>query len=406
MPAIYPYRGLRVAAVLIQRLKRRLSQGRSGTKSDQTWLVVKLDAIGDVVLCTPFLRELRHNLPKAEIVLVVNPQIRNLVELCPYVDKVKAIDFRLSGRPSWAKGMKSFFRMLTFVFKDLAHVRPGVAIIPRFDVDYFRATYLAYASGATNRVGYSEHVTPKRTQLNSGFDRLLTRPLPGTAVGRHEVEHNIDMLRQLGFEVSDTSLEIWWSKRDDFVAERILHGLDMARRPLVALAPGSGRRRVKQWPTSRFREVADFLITDHGAQILILGGPGEELLGDSIAADLSAHVANLVGRTTLRQTAALLRRCDLFIGNDSGPMHMAAAVRIPVVAIFGQSLNGDSDDASSPARFGPWCDRRQVVQPCKPVPPCEDVCLYGYPHCILEVSVEDVVNATSRMLAVNPPRGD
>ena len=107
---------------------------------------------------------------------------------------------------------------------------------------------------------------------------------------------------------------------------------------------------------------------------------------------------DLTGTTTLRQTISLLKRCKLYIGNDSGLMHLAAAMKVPIVEISCWPKNGDKFHHNSPYRFGPWKTRAVVVNPEKAIEPCLGGCTKFEPHCILQVEVEDVKGAAEKLL--------
>jgi len=356
-------------------------------------LVVRLDEIGDVVMTTPFLRELRRNLPNAWITLVVKPTVYNLVELCPYVNEVLVYDWRVS---RYLSPLQYCWRILQFVHR-LWHHHFEVAIVPRWDTDYYCATLIAYFSGATWRVGYSENVTAQKKHLNCAFDRLLTHPLQDSTL-KHEVEHNLDVIRFIGGEVKNDQLELWLGEEDKMFAEKLLR--DYRVKPddlLVGLAPGAGASK-RLWPIDRFAELGSWLQNTYEARLLIVGGLGEELMGEKLEQAIGASVINTVGHVTLRQTVALLKHCRLFVGNDAGPMHMAAAVGVPVVEISCHPKSGSPYCANSPLRFRPWRIRCIVLQPETPRPPCTEECVAKYPHCILNITVEQVKQAVVKLL--------
>jgi heptosyltransferase-2 len=358
-------------------------------------LVVRLDEIGDVVLTTPFLGELRRNLPDAWITLVVKPQAYNLVELCPYVNEVLTYDWRVNGRFT---NLRRHWRALRLAWRHLWRRRFDLAILPRWDTDGYHGTFVLYFSGASWRVGYSETVNDHKRRANKGFNRLLTHPLQDSNL-KHEVEHNLDVIRFLGGQVQDDRLELWLGKKDKGIAEQFLK--DHQVEPdelLVGLAPGAGAPK-RMWPIKRFAELGSWLRNAYGARLLIVGGPGEEPLGEELERALGASVVNAVGRTTLRQAAALLQHCQLFVGNDAGPMHMAAAVGVPVVELSCHPELGSPYSASSPLRFGPWGVSHTVVQPQTSRPPCVDECIADHPHCILGITVDQVKEAVTEGLA-------
>lgn len=357
-------------------------------------MVVRLDEIGDMVMTTPFLRELRRLLPDAWITLVVKPSIHNLVELCPYANEVLTYDWSAHRlfRP-----LQRHWRALRLAWKHLWSRRFDLAILPRWDADHYHGTYLMYFSGAPWRVGYSENVNASKKRLNRGFDRLLTHIL-GDNTLKHEVEHNLDVIRALGGQVHDDRLELWIGQDDEVFADEILKGHEVQIDELiVGFGPAGGNSPFKEWPASNFADLGRWLQKEYGARILIVGAPGEEALGKHIEDTVGSSVVNMVGKTTLRQMAALLKRCHFYIGNDAGPMHVAAAIDIPVVALFGSSCQH---------RFGPWGERRTLLWLGLPCSPCfqEDhsdrcrYCIFDQPHCILGITVEQVRQAVSRLL--------
>ncbi len=358
-------------------------------------LVVRLDEIGDVVMTTPFLRELRRNLPDAWITLVVKPQVYNLVEFCPYVNELLTYDWGTKGRFA---SLRRHWRALKLAWRCLWRRRFDLAILPRWDVDDYHATFVAYFSGAPWRVGYSENVVAHKKRHNSGFDRLLTHPLQNSII-KHEVEHNLDVIRFLGGEVQDDRLELWLREEDEIFAEKLLrtHGRGF-NDLLISLAPGANASK-RRWPLSRFAELGSGFRDSYRARILVVGGPGEETLGRELQQELGDAVINTVGQTTLRQTVALLKRCRLFVGNDAGPMHIAAALGVPVVELSCHPKSGVPWSANSPLRFGPWGVSHTVLQPLTIRPPCVEECVVNHPCCILGITVEQVKQAVAEQLA-------
>jgi heptosyltransferase-2 len=356
-------------------------------------LVIRLDEIGDVVMTTPFLRELRRNAPQDWITLVVNPHALNLVELCPYVDEVLTFDGRTRGR---AQRLKRIARMLRLGATRFWRRRFDLAVIPRWGVDYYHATELAYVSGARHRVAYSEKVSDRKRQINAGFDRMLTDVLADGSA-KHEVQHGLDCVRYLGGEVMDAQLEVWLDGQDGSFAARVFaeHGLTPGD-PVIAFAPGA-RYGTKQWPIERFAELGR-LLPDEYQPCVVVGGPDVRPLGERLKSELGARIINLAGRTTLRQTAAVLARCCLTVSNDSGPMHLAAAVGSPVVEIAWHAQGSSPAHPDSPARFHPWGVPHVVVQPERAKAPCRGSCESSVPHCILGVDTSQVLAAARDLL--------
>lgn len=357
-------------------------------------LVVRLDEIGDVVLTTPFLRELRRNLPNAWITLVVKASIYNLVEICPYVNEVLTYDWIT---PRLLRLFQRHWRAVKLSRRHLWHRRFDLAILPRWDTDYYHGAFVGYFSGAPSRVGYSENVNASKKRLNQGLDRLFTHVLEDSAL-EHEVEHNLDVVRSLGGEIRDDRLELWLDEEDETFADEVLknHGF----RPgdlLIGLGPGAGAPK-RQWPLSCYKELGVWLQNQYAARLVIIGGPGEELLGSELKKQLGRYCMDLVGKTTLRQATAILKRTSVFVGSDAGPMHMAAAVGLPVVELSCHPKSGFPYSANSPRRFRPWCRNHKIVQPELPLPECTEECNADRPHCILSITVDQVKQVVSQLL--------
>lgn len=389
-------------AAALARLLLPASRPGSGLAATdaETVLVVRLDEIGDMAMCSAFLRGLRRGLPEARITLVVKPVVRDFVACCPYVDEVLAFD-QSGGR--LRRFLALPWRAFWFGVRLRRERRFDLAVLPRWDADYYYGPFVALWSGARRRAGYSERVTPYKAVVNRGFDRLLTDVLDDRSV-RHDIAHNAEMLRFLGITPDGNALEAWTDDGDAAFAAETLRAAGIGPEDvLIGIGPSGGHSVLKQWPVARFAEVGRALQEQHGARVLVFGGPGEEALGAALAEALGPTALNLVGRTTLRQMAALMARCRVYVGNDSGPTHIAAAVGIPVVAVFGSSCRH---------RFRPggrsllvW--RELDCGPCRRTGHKENrchVCIYDAPLCLTDISAEEVWQAASRQLF--DPKGD
>ncbi|MEQ1898884.1 MAG: glycosyltransferase family 9 protein [Vicinamibacterales bacterium] len=364
-------------------------------------LVVRLDEIGDMVLTTPFLRELRRNLPEASITLVVRPAVHNLVALCPYVDRVLAYE-HADSRPRSA--LLAVARGRRFMHQHFGTHHFDLAVAPRWDADPRFATVLAVVSGARWRLGYSERAGAEKPQLSPGLDRLLTHACqPGSV--QHEVTRNLDLIRFVGGTVDDDRLELWLSDSDRQLARDFLDSHGVGEHDfLLAFAPGAVNPR-RRWPIARFAEVADWSLKSNGGYVVVVGGEEDRGLSEALRTLVGPHVLNAAGQTTLRQAAALMTHCSLFLGNDSGPMHIAAASGLPVVEISCHAELGEPGHDNSPLRFGPWRVKKQfVVQPATALAPCVDACLADTAHCIGSISAGDVIAQAARLLS--RPDGD
>lgn len=344
-------------------------------------LVVKLDEIGDAVMLTPFVRELRAGLPHAWITIVVKPQLKELWDTCPYVNEVIAFD-----RQAGPSSLRGHLGALSFAAKKLWKKRLDLAIVPRCGPDYYYASYVAYLSGARTRLGCKSNAS-RVTDFN--FDSLYTDLLDVGGALRHEIEKNLEFLKPLHSGVYTKDPELWLSEEDIAFADAVV-----STGGRLAISYGIGANSDKRvWPVGNFLELSRRLRKVREVSIIVLGGQKERASGDILAKELGDTVINLAGKTTLRQAAAVLRKCRVYAGNDSGLMHMAAAVGTPVVEISCHPRGASADHYNSPSRFGPWGVEQRILQPDRAIAPCDKACVAEQAHCIESVSVEAVMRA-------------
>ncbi len=321
----------------------------TSVKDARNILVLRPDTIGDLILTSPFLRELRRCNPGAWITLIVGPHVANLVELCPYVNEVPTFASRhypSTGRLAWHG---QAFRLAR------AKLWPrhfDLALSPRWDADYYHSAFVSYFSRAAHRIAYSENVFPLKQRINQHFDLLLTRTVDDRAP-KHEVERNLDFLRAVGGVHENDRLELWLSEEDRGVAREALAAFGVSSHDLlVGLAPGAGHPK-RIWPLGRFITLGRFLHSEFGARLAIVGGSEDRDRAARLQEELGPMAINFAGPMTLRQTAALLERAQLVLANDSGPMHLAAAAGAAVVEVSYHPLGGDQLHTNSPPRFRP-----------------------------------------------------
>ncbi|MDH7514938.1 MAG: glycosyltransferase family 9 protein [Bacteroidota bacterium] len=269
-------------------------------------LVIKLRAIGDILLSTIVLRNLRHAFPDARIDMLVEPPAQDIVERHPALDGVVL----------FAAGKDSPLH----VFRSLRRAHYDLVF------DLFcnpRSAQFTFVSGAAVRVGYPfrGRSWAYNVHVTSRADRV------------HNTEFNLDALSAVGIPIIDRSVTIDVPKEDSAWAQEYTAELRQNNRMLVALNP-SGTWESKRWPAEYFAALVDMLTERRNARVILLWGPGEEQTARSILA-MTHSDAVVPPSTSLIRLAALLSACDAMITNDTGPMHIGAAVGIPVLGIFG-----------------------------------------------------------------------
>lgn len=334
-------------------------------------LIVRTDRIGDVILSTPAIRALRSAYPNAYLAMMVQPSNRELVEGHPDLNTVILYD-KEGPEKSWAGTLRFAARIRSHRF-DTALILHSTN----------RVILLAWLAGIRRRIGYARRL-----------GRLLTDRLPYVKRegSRHELEYNLDLLRLIGVESKERDLlvptsPIQESKVSDFLKAHTPNG----DAPLIAIHPGASCPS-KRWPADRFATVADALIEQYGAQVVVVTGPDEIRTGELVLSQMRHPALHALGTLSLGELVCLFRKSRCLISNDSGPVHLACAVKTPVVAIFGRWGGG-----LSPTRWGPTGPNSVVLHHDVGCRPClAHRCTIGF-ACLQAVSVEEVLAAVEHV---------
>lgn len=359
-------------------------------------LVIRPDEIGDVVLTSPFLRELRRAAPSAHIALLVKTACRELVVHCPYVDAVHALNFA----PDGSDGYRVHLRWSAWRLRWSRVPRRGfdLVLLPRRDADWYDAEFVGHLLAGHGVLLVHRDRVVKNCSPSPPDPPFAFEPYSNPHI-EHEVLHNLRFLRWCGVPgATDPRLEVWLTDTDRIFARSWLDRHLPCSAPLVVLHPSGGRSPLKQWPHEKFRALLIQLLTEKSCNFLVLGGKEENWIAKEFSCVVSQRTAIAVGEFTLRQLCAILEEAELFVGGDSGPMHLAAAVGTPVIAILG---------STSEVRFRPWGSYSQVVSrryACSPDSlatfenRCQ-LCRYPEPRCLTELSVESVLAEARALLA-------
>ena len=383
---------------LLARAIQRLEKGTCLTcrpppplSSAKKILVVRLDGIGDFVLMTPFLRELRRSAPHACIDLLVRPDVAGLAETCPYVDRVRTLQW-----PPSVRGLHIFlaaWNAMRFAHRFLAPQQFDLVLSPRWDALSPDALFTVAALGGANRVGWSEKNSPHRQRVDKGFDAYFSCVLyaPGLL---HELGHNLQFLRLLGGCVESDQLESWLSKSDRaWAAARLAAAPVETGAAWIAVAVGSWMP-YKRWPRASYIELCQRMLQScPRAAFLLIGGRDEMEDCAVIEKELGIRCINAAGRYTIRECAALLANCSAYVGNDTGSAHIAAALNIPVVVVSSHAMNAADDAVTSPLRFAPRGERIAIIRPRALREGCTDCCNVARAHCITQIDVNEVFTA-------------
>jgi heptosyltransferase II len=336
-------------AVLVRPLKLSRRRGDMNREAIRRILVVELWNIGDVVLAMPFLAQLRKVFPDATTTLLAQPHAKELLEGTKLVDEVIGVDLAWSDSIRWGATSANWPQLLR-VSRELRNREFDLAFHARLHV---REHAILALSGARRRVGYSF----------GGRARALTDVIPIDDRDSHKIGDWMRLLGPFGgpVEIDPPRLSVSDSERDWAADYLAMHGFNSADF-VIGIHPGASISE-KRWPVERFREVAVGLAARPATRILVFVDPaGHGALLDGIPGVTAARVG-------LRQLLALIQRCDLLVCNDSGPMHIAGALRVPTVAIFSSRIQrwfaplGEGHEAliAGPARESP--ERTDGPQP-------------------------------------------
>jgi predicted lipopolysaccharide heptosyltransferase III len=257
----------------------------------------------------------------------------------------------------------------------------------RFDTvidltDGDRSAFLSWISGAPVRIGFNdEHRWRGRCYTE------VVQPVPGV---RHRIDRDLEVLKPMSIQAGSKDPQLWLTPEEENSADQLLDQLGVQRsQPIVMLQPGA-RYWFKAWPPERFAELADHLTAQYGCQVLIGGSDQDFDLAQQIRQMAKSSPIIMAGRTTIKQFAAIAKKSALFVGSDSGAMHIAAAVGTPIVALFGPS---------NPAEWGPRGGATEVI--CKGLD-CRacfhPTCLRGEQNCMKLIAVDEVMSASGRLM--------
>jgi heptosyltransferase-2 len=298
--------------------------------------------IGDAVMTLPAIGVIREFFPQAEITVLANPLVSPVFSGHPWIDRVVTFDEQGSH-----KGVAGRFRLA----RELREHAFNLAIILPNSLN---AAMVPWISGIPLRLG----------KTGDGRSLLLTHRFPRTLqpAGVHQSRNYRAILAHFGILGGEKPQLLVTSDCEDRSLASRLEANGIGKGDFVlGINPGATYGSAKRWYPDRFAAVARSLADAWGAKVVITGGPGEIAIAADIERDLAGRCLNMAGQTTIRELMALIKRCNFFITNDSGPMHLAAAFDVPLVAIF-----GSTDHATT----YPLSNRAMVVRESVECAPC------------------------------------
>ena len=333
-------------------------------------LIRSVNWIGDAVMTTPAISVIREHFPQSEITILANAMVSQLFMHHPGIDNI--ITFDRQGKHHGVGGRLRLAAELRNHAFDLAVILPNS----------FDSALVPWLARIPAKIG---KCSDGRTLLLSGRYNAAKAAAPC-----HEVEYYLNLMNHFGITGNCTQPHLFITAEEEssaasLLAERGIHADDF----ILGINPGASYGSAKRWYPDRFAQVARNLANKWSAKVVIFGGPGETAISADIDHRLDGNAVNLAGKTTVRELMSLIKRCNFFITNDSGPMHIAAAFDVPLVAIFGSTDHTGTSPYNSKAVV--VRDNTVECAPCK---------LRECPtdhRCMTSVSEDSVISAALKL---------
>lgn len=336
-------------------------------------LLVQTAFLGDLILTTSFFREVKRKYRNSHLTVVVNKGTESVLEANPYINRLISLDKKEFKRSLW-----KFFSFLWSLRKE----RYTLCILPHFS---FRSTLIGFASRAKVRIGYE----------SAGFSFLLTKKVPRSIRGMHEVEKLFSLLydREEYTKIQKRP-ELFWYEESVFRVRVLMRENGLEPGNYVLLAPSSVWE-TKRMPASKFRVLGERLAKESGKKVVLIGSKADIELCEEVGA---GYGINFAGKTDLPELSFLVSKAALVISNDSSPIHFASAFNIPTLAVFGATI---PDFGYTPLADSFFISEIQGLY-CRP---CGihggKVCPEGHFRCMKEQNVDKMFEA-----AIQLERGD
>jgi predicted lipopolysaccharide heptosyltransferase III len=337
----------------------------------QRILIIKLRYIGDVLLATPTVRAIKAARPDVRVTMMVNRGTEDVLSGNQDLDEIVVLD-----KGSLAAQSRLIASLRSQRFDTVIDLTDGD-----------RSAFLSWVSGASVRIGFNDD-----HRWRGRYYTHVVQPVPGM---QHRIDRDLEALKPLNIQAGSKDPQLQLTQEEMKGADQLLDQLGVQRsQSIVVLQPGA-RYWFKAWPPERFAELADQLTSQYGCQVLIGGSSQDIDLAQQIRQMAKSSLIVMAGRTTIKQFAAIAKKAALFVGNDSGAMHIASAVGIPVVALFG------------PSSLREWGPRGGPVEVLYKELDCNScyhtTCTRGEESCMKLITVHEVSAAAQRLIQAGRP---
>jgi len=340
---------------------------KNKNSSPERFLIISTTGIGDTLWGTPAIRALKETYPECYISVLTNPAGLELLDGNPHIDNISVFSKGISGLIS-----------LPGLLRSLRKQKIEVAFI--FHASDRIIWPVAFLTGAGKIIGIQGN--------SKELDFILTNPVKLNS-GIHGIESRLSLVKQVSAVTEDKAIEIFIKEEEKADAERLLSGKGIPEGSLVIGFHPGAQKVYKCWPSEKFIELGRSLVKNLECRIVVTGNNDEKELADMISANIQGSVS-LAGDRSLRQTASLIGKINVFITNDTGPMHIALALKTPVIALF---------SPTDPGLCGPYKAKGKYIVISKPLTctPCIGKSCAN-PECMGQIDVDEVMESVESLL--------
>lgn len=369
------------------RVYRKFIRDRFDSEKVKNILVLRIDHLGDMICTSPFIRELRKNYPKAQIDLLCSKEVYNYIELSPYVNTIIKYD-----KPEMKNHVfgRTLVHMYRFVKENLRNKNYDIVFTPECPTS---PAVRIFANFIQSKKVIS--ILPKDKYFEFSDSNFIQTIFPY----KHEVETGLSLLESINCHWDNDELELWADDADRQIVQDLLMKENIRHDVLTLVLFLSTSAAYKDWAVENYACVAKKLQQKYGVEIILLGAKNDtEAKGKQFMA-LVPKAHNLIGKTTIRQTGVVIRQADVYLGGDTGTLHLAAACKIPGVVVT-KDYEGACGKPYGTLmdRFFPWKAPIKVIRPQKPLPGCENGCQKSYAHCINQIEPAEVFSALCEII--------
>ncbi|MFH1282078.1 MAG: lipopolysaccharide heptosyltransferase II [bacterium] len=338
-------------------------------------LIVQTAFIGDIVLTVPIAKAIKEKQGDIELHMLTTPQGKDMLENSAFLDRVLVYDKKGKDR-----SLKAFFNLIASIRKE----KYDLALIPHRS---FKSALMMYLAGIKERIGFE----------NSQGKMFLTKILPFTW-SMHDLERNNLLLMPLGIDIEKPNfrLDIPADYQEDIMNKLNKLGINKYD-TVIGINPGSVWE-TKRWPSACFRELITRIINEIKCKVIVFGGRTDLYFEEELKGAVnSKNVVSLIGKTTLRDLTQFIARCNIFVTNDSGPMHIAVGLDVATIAIFGATTRD--------LGFYPYGNKHRIIEVKIPCRPCglhgKKRCPKGHFNCMKLITVDRVFDEIKNVLELS-----